>query len=79
MLSGNLVDLQEHIARMNRSLAEVRISQPCSNKELIEILKEIIRLNEVKDGKVYWQITRGIAERQFPFPKNAKPSLVVFR
>lgn len=78
VLGGHLVDLPGHIARMNRSLSELRISRPCSNDELIGILKEIIRMNKVEEGKVYWQVTRGIAERQFPFPREAHPSLVVF-
>jgi len=51
---------------------------PCTPEELVGIQHEIIRRNDLTEGVVYWQITRGAADRDFAFPKDAKPSLVMF-
>jgi D-alanine transaminase len=41
------------------------------------VLRETIRRNRVRNGIVYVQVTRGVARRDFPFPADARPSLVV--
>ena len=38
---------------------------------------EVVRRNRVKNGLVYLQVTRGVASRDFLFPADTKPSLVV--
>ncbi|MDF1748902.1 MAG: D-amino-acid transaminase [Alphaproteobacteria bacterium] len=78
ILDGKLVDNAAHIARLERSLSELKMDWPCTKEELLEIQREILRLNNVTEGAVYWQITRGAADRDFVFPKNPKSSLVMF-
>ncbi|HBM13215.1 MAG TPA: D-amino acid aminotransferase, partial [Rhodospirillaceae bacterium] len=78
VLDGKLIDNAAHIARLERSLSELKMDWPCTKEELVEIQREIIRRNQVTEGAVYWQITRGAADRDFVFPKDAKPSLVMF-
>lgn len=78
ILDGKLVDNAAHIARLERSLSELKMDWPCTKEELLEIQREILRLNNVTEGAVYWQITRGAADRDFAFPKNPKSSLVMF-
>lgn len=74
---GRLVDEDGHIARLDRSLAELQIAWPVSERVLRMIMRTLIRRNRVRDGIVYLQITRGTATRDFRFPAEAKPSLVM--
>ncbi len=75
--AGRLVDERRHMARLERSLNELRIAQPMTLAALGVVLRETVRRNRVRDGIVYVQITRGAARRDFPFPANTKPTLVV--
>lgn len=75
---GRPVDETRHMARLERSLLELRIARPMSSAALAVVLRETIRRNRVRDGIVYLQVTRGVARRDFPFPPDeTKPSLVV--
>lgn len=76
--AGRLVDERRHLARLDRSLSELRIARPMSAPALAVVLRETIRRNRVHDGIVYLQITRGVARRDFPFPSPVtRPTLVV--
>src|SRR5579859_4316933 len=74
---GALVDRDLHLRRLDRSLGELRISKPVSDRVLIGILERVVRLNLIRDGIVYLQISRGVAPRDHAFPANARPQLVV--
>jgi D-alanine transaminase len=75
---GHLIDERRHMARLDRSLGELRIARPMSPAALGIVLREAIRRNRVRDGIVYVQVTRGVARRDFPFPSaDTRPSLVV--
>jgi len=75
---GRLVDERRHMARLDRSLGELRIARRMSSAAMQIVLRETIRRNHVRDGIVYVQVTRGIARRDFPFPADeTRPSLVV--
>jgi D-alanine transaminase len=75
---GRLVDERRHMARLDRSLNEVRIAYPMPPAALAVVLRETVRRNRVRDGIVYVQITRGVARRDFPFPAaGTRPSVVV--
>jgi D-alanine transaminase len=75
---AKLVDERRHLARLQRSLDELRIRLTMPFSALSIILHETIRRNRVRDGIVYLQVTRGVARRDhaFPAPQTA-PSLVV--
>lgn len=75
---GRLVDERRHIARLDRSLAELRIRWPMTPAALGVVLREVVRRNRVVDGLVYLQVTRGVALRDHAFPVAAvSPALVV--
>ena len=75
---GRLIDERRHMARLDRSLNELRIERPMSEAALSIVLRETVRRNRVRDGVVYLQVTRGVAPRDFPFPPaGTRPSLVV--
>ena len=74
---GLLVDERRHMARLARSLKELRIAPPMTPRALAVVMRETVRRNRVRDGIVYVQITRGAARRDFPFPPGARPTVVV--
>ncbi len=75
---GRLVDERRHMERLQRSLAELRISPPMTLKALSVVLHETIRRNRVDWGIIYLQITRGVARRDHAFPPaDTPPSIVV--
>lgn len=77
VVGGHLVDVGPHLARLSRSLTELRIPVPMGERALLVVLREVVRRNGVTDGTLYLQVTRGAAPRDHAFPKSAKPVLVV--
>ena len=76
--SGKLVDAPRHLARLQRSLGELRIKQPMPIAAIEFIMNETVRRNRVSYGLVYLQITRGVARRDHAFPlQPVRPSVVV--
>src|SRR5438874_2271563 len=76
VIGGKLVDEELHLARLHRSLGELRIPPPMGDAALKIVIREMIRRNRVERGILYLQVTRGQAPRDHAFPKNAKPVLV---
>jgi D-alanine transaminase len=75
---GQIVDERRHMARLQRSLDELRIRLPMPLSALSVVLHETIRRNRVRNGIVYLQATRGVARRDHAFPPpQTEPSLVV--
>jgi D-alanine transaminase len=76
--NGALCDLDEHFARLSRSLAALRIASPMGEGALMSVVRETQRRNRVRDGIVYLQISRGVAARDHGFPLPAvRPTLVM--
>ena len=78
VVTGKLVDSAYFLERLDRSLSELSIAWPCSRQEYLGIMQNLISRNSLKEGFVYSQVTRGIADRDFAFPVNTIPSLVAF-
>ncbi|MFM9863737.1 MAG: D-amino-acid transaminase [Micropepsaceae bacterium] len=75
---GALIDEAPHLARLERSLGELRMRAPVGSWQLGHIMRETVRLNRVREGLVYVQVTRGVARRDHGFPAvSVKPTLVV--
>jgi len=72
-----LLDGELHTKRLLRSLRELHITKPMSERVLTLVMQEIIARNDRTDGTLYMQISRGVAKRDHPFPKAAKPSFVM--
>ena len=75
---GKLVDKQYFVERLDRSLSELSIAWPCSADDYVEVMRQLIGRNGLQEGVVYSQVTRGVADRDFPFPQNATPSFMAF-
>jgi D-alanine transaminase len=78
VLDGKLVDNEAHLARLERSLGELGITPPYTSAEWIGFQTELIRRNELSEGVVYLQVTRGVAERAFTFAPDLVPTTVMF-
>jgi D-alanine transaminase len=78
VLDGHLADIGRHLDRLERSLGELRIPIPHSRDEFVALHRELVTRNELRDGVVYLQITRGSGDREFTFPKSAAPNVVAF-
>jgi len=75
---GSIIDQRRHLARLKRSLHELRIEMPMSEAALAIVMRECMRRNRVRDGLIYLQITRGVARRDHGFPPpGTRPSVVV--
>jgi D-alanine transaminase len=79
VLGGKLIDFPGHVARLWRSLGELDMTSPVTEDELLAIHRELVARNNVDEGMVYLQITRGApGDRDFAFPDPAKtPSTIV--
>jgi D-alanine transaminase len=78
VLDGKLVDFAGHAARLQRSLAELEMPAPVDAETLEAIHRELIARNALHEGMIYLQVTRGAADRDFAYPANPVPSLVLF-
>ncbi|WP_208350896.1 D-amino-acid transaminase [Pseudaestuariivita rosea] len=78
VLQGKLIDFDGHAVRLQRSLSELDMKNPVTKDELLEIHRELVRANDIDEGLVYLQITRGAADRDFAFPEDAEPTIVLF-
>jgi len=78
VLDGNLIDNSAHLKRLRRSLGELSMASPATDEEILTIQHELIDRNNLQEGLIYLQVTRGCADRDFPFPADAVPGLVMF-
>ncbi len=78
VLDGKLIDFAGHAKRLQRSLDELQMANPVTEDELLGIHRELVRLNDIDEGLIYLQITRGAADRDFAFPKDPVPTIVLF-
>ncbi|MCB1367312.1 MAG: D-amino-acid transaminase [Rhodobacteraceae bacterium] len=81
VLGGKLIDFDGHVARLNRSLGELDMAIPLSRDELLAIHRELVARNDLVDGMIYLQITRGApGDRDFVFPdpETCAPTVVLF-
>jgi D-alanine transaminase len=79
VLDGKLIDFEGHVIRLARSLAELDMASPISDDDLATMFHELVRLNDIDQGMIYLQITRGNpGDRSFVFPDPATtPSTIV--
>jgi D-alanine transaminase len=78
VLDGKLIDFAGHAKRLQRSLDELEMANPTSEAELLDIHRELVARNDLSDGLIYLQITRGAADRDFAYPADATPTMVLF-
>lgn len=72
---GRPFRLGEHLDRLDRSLAAVRIDNPLTREDWSRMFGDLLARNPGDDRSIYFQITRGVAKRDHAFPKNAQPTV----
>jgi D-alanine transaminase len=77
VLHGKLVDFDLHLARLARSLREMALELPLDAAQLLAIHRELITRNDLTEGLVYMQFTRGVEDRNFLYPPAGSPLTVV--
>ena len=81
VLGGKLVDFDGHAVRLARSLGELDMANPISKEDLLEVHRELVRLNGIDEGMIYLQITRGAPDDRdfaFPDPETTPQTIVLF-
>jgi D-alanine transaminase len=75
---GKLVDEEQHLDRMERSLREIRMPMPMGRAALKLVMREMVARNRIRDGLLYMQVSRGAARRDHPIPDDPpRPSLIM--
>lgn len=78
VMNGHLVWLDDHLERLGRSLAAVRLTEALQGHRLERVLPELVDRSGVHDGMVYVQVTRGAAPRDFVFPRPPHPTVLAY-
>lgn len=80
VLDGKLIDFDGHVRRLERSLNELGMAKPAAMDDLLAIHRELIARNDVTEGLIYLQVTRGNpGDRDFQYPpEDTAPTLVLF-
>ena len=73
-----LIDFSFHIKRLKYSLKELQIKYIVKEDKLKKIFDKIIRLNKIRNGIVYLQITRGVQSRDHDYRNNLIPNLIIY-
>jgi D-alanine transaminase len=78
VIDGRLIDYEPHMNRLARSLGELDIAWPITRERLREVHEALIERNSLREGRVYMQVTRGVSERDFGYPRDASSTLLAF-
>lgn len=78
VIDRKLCEFDGHMARLHRSLSELKMKPACSDDELLAIHRELVERNDLVNGMIYLQVTRGSAgDRDFIWPGDEMPSSLV--
>ena len=78
VIDGKLIDFESHMQRYHRSLAELDIPVPLDRDEILNVFRKLVEINQVTEGLVYLQVTRGEADRDFVWQGELKPTVFMF-
>jgi len=77
VVAGAYIDADRHLARLGRSLAELRLPVPAADgTDLLAIGTELLQRQGIpteSESVVYIQVTRGVAPRRHSFPAPGTP------
>ncbi|SEF32996.1 D-amino acid aminotransferase [Variovorax sp. NFACC27] len=68
---------EEHMARLDRSLAELQIENPLSLEQWREIVMRLVAPGGDEPQSVYFQVTRGVAPRDHAMVRGIRPTVFV--
>lgn len=76
--NGKTFRMDDHITRLKRSVNEIRIKLPMEPAEIKEKIHQLVEKNSLKDGIIYFQVTRGASPRNHSFPENTTSVLTAY-
>lgn len=78
VLDGKLIDSPLHMTRLERSVREIGGHLPISTDEIVAIEKRLVEENNLTEGVIYLQYTRGAEDRNFLYSEDLEPTLLLF-
>jgi D-alanine transaminase len=78
VIRSALVDKASAMQRLDRSLAAVDMAWPCARAACLPILEQLRSLNNIEEGLIYLQVTRGVADRDFAYPLDTATTFFAF-
>jgi D-alanine transaminase len=78
VFNGRLLDADLHLVRLARSLREIELPNTQTAESWIEVMQSLATQNDIREGLVYLQVTRGKAERDFAFPASVTPTMFAY-
>ena len=79
VIDGKLIDFNNHMKRLDRSMTELKFKKLLNHLDILIFHRKLIELNNLKEGMIYLQVTRGVADRSFDMPKDKiEPTVLAF-
>ena len=79
VINSKLIDFKYHVKRLDHSMNELKFKTLIDHDEILAFHRKLIDLNNLKEGMIYTQVTRGVVDRSFDMPKQAiKPTVLAF-
>jgi D-alanine transaminase len=79
VINGKLIDFNNHMKRLDRSMTELKFKKLLNHLDILIFHRKLIELNNLKEGMIYLQVTRGTADRSFDMPKDKiEPTVLAF-
>ena len=79
VLDGKLIDFKGHMTRLQRSLSELKFEFKPDIDQLLEAHRELVKLNNITEGLIYLQVSRGSAgDRDFAIDPKTRATIVMF-
>ena len=79
VINSKLIDFKYHVERLDRSMNELKFKTVIDHDEILAFHRKLIELNNLKEGMIYTQVTRGVVDRSFDMPIQAiKPTVLAF-
>ncbi len=76
--NNNPFTLDEHLHRLERSAAGIKLELPLARRQLATEIKTFITATCLRDAYLYLQLTRGVAPRNHKFPERPQPNLLFY-
>jgi D-alanine transaminase len=78
VLNRKLIDFEAHMQRYHRSLGELGIPVPLDKEQILSAFRKLVELNDIEEGMIYLQVTRGQADRDFVWQGELQPTVFMF-
>src|SRR5206468_2811791 len=78
LYDGRPFTLREHLDRLDRSAAGIKLRPPLDREALAKEILRFIPRTGVREGMIYLQLTRGCSARNHVFPRDCPPTLLFY-